>query len=149
MKKVLSLLLPLAIIVGVFFSSMPAQEEPVAQLVKTNYTYTIVDAITKPPVIMEASVITTIWEFIKQLDWGGVIALLFAGGFVSIIASVKKSYKEVMDVYKEFKKAKEDGKVTEKEMEGIIKELEEALLQVNKTWYMIAGIFTKKKPNVK
>ena len=105
----------------------------------------IEQVIDQAPVIYQASVLDTIWGFLKELDLSSIISLLLAGGFVSIIASVKKAKKEIMDVVTTFKEVRADGKITEAESEQLIKELTEAIEASTKLWYMVAGVFKRKK----
>jgi len=85
-------------------------------------------------------------EFITE-NLSTIIALggLLIASLGVITASFRKAKKEVLEVYNEYKKAMEDGKITEAEALKLAKELGEALESTIKFWYIIAGVFKKKK----
>lgn len=85
-------------------------------------------------------------EFILA-NWETVlgIATLIIGSFGVVSASFKKAKKEVLEVVKSYKEAMEDGKITEEEALKLADELGEALESSLKFWYLLVGIFKKKK----
>lgn len=85
-------------------------------------------------------------EFITE-NLNTIIAIVGAliASFGIIIPSFKKAKKEILDVISEYKKAMSDGKIDEKEAQKLIKELGEALESSTKLWYLVVGIFKKKK----
>lgn len=95
--------------------------------------------------IYEASIFDSLKNFFKNRDWSNIINALFAGALVTIIASVRKAKKEIKDVIDKYKEAIKDGVITQDEANKIIKELAEAIESITKVWYLITGIFKKKK----
>jgi len=85
-------------------------------------------------------------EFITE-NLTTIIAIVgvISASFGVVVASVKKAKKEIMDVVDTYKVAMSDGKISEKEAETLIKELEEAITASTKTFYLVVGIFKKAK----
>lgn len=139
MKKSLLFIVLLTGLFAVTYALMPTEQA----ICSYEQVETTIEA--AQPVIYQASVFDSIWSYLKDMDLGAIITLLMAGGLTSVIASVRKAKKEIQDVINTFHKIREDGKITEAESEQLIQELTEAIAASTKLWYLIAGVFKKKK----
>lgn len=139
MKKLLVIGMLLIGMIAISLAFLPTEQMDVKQITEVSLTEL------QEPIVCQANILSSIGDFFKDLDFSQILALLFAGGLMTIITAVRKASKEVKDVKDKFKLYWSDKKLTPEEKDDLIKELGEAILAVDSVWVILSGLFKKAK----